>query len=98
MKQELENQQQHERERERAKMLHLQWSAYGDDDLEEEAVRLGSIIRVFKPKKAKKSEKKSMKYFLCYGPHRLQDCPEQSKLSAISKGEKAEPDKIAVAT
>ncbi|KAH1108249.1 hypothetical protein J1N35_012017 [Gossypium stocksii] len=48
----------------------------GDDELKEEAMRLGLIVMVFKAKKAKESEKKPVKYFLCCGPYRLRNYPE----------------------
>ncbi|MBA0601153.1 hypothetical protein Gorai_004339 [Gossypium raimondii] len=41
----------------------------GDDKSEEEAIRLGSIVRVVEAKKANESEKKLVKCLLCCGPY-----------------------------
>ncbi|MBA0842182.1 hypothetical protein Goarm_002026, partial [Gossypium armourianum] len=41
----------------------------GDDESEEEAIRLGSIVRVVEAKKANESEKKLVKCLLCCGPY-----------------------------
>lgn len=54
-------------------------------------MRLGSIIDGVKAKKDKEGEKKPMKCFFYNGLHRMQDSPKRSKLSVMSKEEKAEP-------
>lgn len=63
-----------------------------EDDPNKEIMRLGPIMTGVEVKEVKESRKKQVDCFFCNGPHRMRDCLEQSKLSAISKGEKVELD------
>ncbi|MFQ6621121.1 hypothetical protein Gotur_003145 [Gossypium turneri] len=49
----------------------------GNDGPDKEPKKLGSSKGKAEAKKAKKSKKKRVKYFLCCGPHELRNCPKQ---------------------
>ncbi|KAH1108004.1 hypothetical protein J1N35_011772 [Gossypium stocksii] len=49
----------------------------GDDMLDKEPKKLGSNKRKVEAKRVKVSKKKQVKYFLCRGPHELQNCLKQ---------------------
>ncbi|MBA0602773.1 hypothetical protein Gorai_002942 [Gossypium raimondii] len=57
----------------------------GDDGSDREPMRLSSILRGVEAKRAKMNKKKQVKCFLCCGPHELQNCLEQSKLSMVKR-------------
>ncbi|KAH1081639.1 hypothetical protein J1N35_021400 [Gossypium stocksii] len=71
-------------------MLHLRQSAYGkelsqeilfssiqgDDESKEASIKLSSIMKGVEAKRAKRYQKKLAECFLCYGLHKLRDCPE----------------------
>lgn len=56
-----------------------------DNELDKASMRLDSIVRSIKAKRVRENEKKLVKCFLCCGLHRMRDCPERSKMFAISK-------------
>ncbi|MBA0671700.1 hypothetical protein Goklo_029267 [Gossypium klotzschianum] len=66
----------------------------GNDGSYKEPKKLGSSKRKVEGKRAKRSKKKRVKCFLCYGPHELRNCPKQagvkgkvtSELGESSKG------------
>ncbi|KAH1090720.1 hypothetical protein J1N35_017977 [Gossypium stocksii] len=67
-----------------------------DDKLEKTSMKLGLIMSGVEAKRVKGNEKKPVKCFLCCGSHSMQDYPEQSKLSTVTKEDEAEPEKKAL--
>lgn len=59
-----------------------------NDNSEGDTKRLGSSASGVKDKKSKESEKKPIKCFLCYGPHRLWNCPKKSIVEGDDGSEK----------
>ncbi|MBA0776546.1 hypothetical protein Gotri_011529 [Gossypium trilobum] len=66
----------------------------GNDGGDKESKKLGSRKGKAEVNRAKRSKKKLVKCFLCYGPHELRNCPKQvevkgkvtSKLGELSEG------------
>ncbi|MBA0838236.1 hypothetical protein Goarm_010311, partial [Gossypium armourianum] len=54
----------------------------GDDEADNEPKKLGSSKGEAETKRAKRSKKKRVKYFLCCGPHELRNCLKK----AVVKG------------
>ncbi|MFQ6634026.1 hypothetical protein Gotur_011566 [Gossypium turneri] len=48
----------------------------GDDGADKEPKKLSSSKGKFEAKRAKRSKKKRIEYFLCRSPHKLQNCPK----------------------
>ncbi|MBA0866679.1 hypothetical protein Goshw_023408, partial [Gossypium schwendimanii] len=54
----------------------------GDDEADNEPKKLGSSKGKVETKRAKRSKKKRVKYFLCCGPHEFRNYPKK----AVVKG------------
>ncbi|KAK5803670.1 hypothetical protein PVK06_031319 [Gossypium arboreum] len=65
-------------------------------EMRKKSMKLGLIVSGVEAKRVKGNEKKPMKCFLYCGSHSMQNYPEQSKLSAVTKEDEAEPEKKAL--
>ncbi|MFQ6636551.1 hypothetical protein Gotur_013087 [Gossypium turneri] len=62
----------------------------GNDRADKEPKKLGSSKGKAEAKRAKRSKKKQVKCFLCYGPHELRNCPKQAEVKRKATSELGE--------